>query len=43
MSLNDKKELLDASVNGDIKIVQSILEKKEIDINCKDVLIKKNS
>lgn len=38
MSLSPTKELLKTSENGDIESVQSLLAKKDIDINCKDIL-----
>ena len=43
MSFNDSAKLLRASETGDIKSVQSLIVKKGIDINCKDILIKKYS
>lgn len=33
------QDLLDASQNGNLKAVKSLLEKKNIDVNCKDILI----
>lgn len=41
MSLS--KKLIEASENGDIKSVQSLLANKEIDINCKGILNQKHS
>ena len=43
MSVNSAVKLLDASKKGDIKSVQIILAKKEVDVNWKDILIQKYS
>ena len=37
------QDLLDASKNGDLKSVQRLLTNKNIDINCKDILIQNHS
>lgn len=43
MSLDKAKELLEASKKGDIESAYSLIGKKRIDINCKDILAKKYS
>ena len=43
MSSSEIQELLKASKEGDIKSVQNHLSIKDINVNCKDILIKKHS
>ena len=43
MSSGEIKKLLKASEEGDINSVQNLLSIKDINVNCKDILIKKHS
>ena len=39
--LMKNKNLIDASENGDLKLVQQLLTNKKININCTDISIQK--